>query len=212
MFSRTIVFFSYNYVFHYISDQTVFQIVPLANEYNMASIKTVCQTCLIEMLKNRECTLKSQVDILVLAEKYQGLEKVLPIASELLYHNSLSVLKELDGYEAIKRNGFTFEKRLGMIENGKNYKHHCFFEQCLKEWKIRSDKILCKLYHVKNAWRADEYRCKKEHWFFGEFLSSPAARCTDCIKSIQKGIEECCFSMHEDLNIQNEEKLTETGE
>ena len=155
----------------------------------------MCETFFKEILQSGKCTLKNQVDIFVLAQKYQWLDEVLLIAAELLYQKNLSDLRVLDGYEVI------LEKRLGIIEKGRNYKHYCFFEQRQKAIKVFCKKMLYKLQKSQSVWMADEYRCTKKHWSLSDLLKSPAAYCEPCLISMKHGIEKC-FEVHEeDLNI-----------
>ena len=178
----------------------------------MTSIRKTCQTVFKEILQSGTCTVQNKVSIFVISSKYKWLHKVLPVAAECLYQYSLSDLKALDGYEVIKRNGVVLEKRLNMIERGRNYKHYCFFQQRLKAWKVFSDKELYKLQCSQSVWMDDEYRCTKKHWSLADFLKSPAAHCKPCMISIKDGIEKCFVGMGEDLNIILNEEDAERGE
>ena len=187
-------------------------IAPLADEYQMKSIKVFCQTVFKEILGSGNCTVKNQVDIFVLAEKYQWLDEVLPVVSELLCQNNLSDLRLLDGYDVIKKNGVVLEKRLSMIERGRNYKHLCFFKQRQNAWTVFSEKILYKLQYSKSVWMADEYRCMKQHWSLADFHKSPAAGCKNCLISIQDGIQKCFAGMCSEMLIILKDDDVKTGE
>ena len=178
----------------------------------MISFQVSIQIALKEILQSDKVTLTNQVDVFVLAEKYQWLDEVLPVAVERLYQNSLSVLKRLDGYQDIKRNGVIFEKRLGMIERGRNYKHFCFFKQRYNELVILHEILLSKLHYCQAVWSDDEYRCTEEHWSLRDFRQSPAARCKLCMENITDEIEKCCTGMREDLSALLKKQETKTGE
>ena len=95
-------------------------VAPLADEYQMKSVRRDCQIVLQEMMRITECTLKNLIAIYSLAIKYKWLDTAMKEAAILLSGYSLT---EIEGDQIFKdtvNKELIFRNRVTLLEKAIN--------------------------------------------------------------------------------------------
>ena len=101
-------------------------VVPLADEYQVDSVRRDCQIVLQEMMRIKGCTLERLIAMYSLAVKYKWLDTTMEEAATLLAPHSLADLEGEKGFKDAGNKELILKNRVILLEkriNNAGVKH-----------------------------------------------------------------------------------------
>ena len=99
---------------HFLAD-TVFLVLPLADEYQIESLKKECHQVMLQMMEGK-CSLEKQLQIYSQTEKYSDLDEVAKKSVSMLRICSLNQLQQYRGYSDLMNKLPIAEERVKLLE------------------------------------------------------------------------------------------------
>ena len=188
------------YIFFCNTEETVFILAPLANEYQVAFLKRDCVKTFKKMMKTGDCSLKKQLDIYFFTETYIGCQETMNFCADFLCKFSLAKLMQESVYGKLQQKGIILERRLEMIEKVTTYES----VRILNENVIRMEKS-CRnsvktMPHLKSQWTQKANECKiLIH--IGEPTFESIITCIGCLTIVHDNIQYIVRKRIEDMSL-----------
>ena len=99
-----------------LSEQTVFMVLPLADEYQIVSLKQECKDMMIKMLRNSYCGLDVKLKMYSLANIYPDMDEIWEESLNRISQCSLDSIKSQDNYKSMTDKMIIVEERVRFLE------------------------------------------------------------------------------------------------